>query len=171
LDQPAESGAGRIVIGGTTLANGYRTPPEPDPFAEPGWFRTDDLGTIDSSGHLRVLGRIDEAISTGGLTVMPGPVEAALIRHPAITDCAIFGVEDERLGERVVAAVVLAPGAVEPSLEDIRAHLGRSLDTTAAPRELHVVDELPRRGIGKLDRAALRVRFNGWSDFSSGYGW
>jgi O-succinylbenzoic acid--CoA ligase len=49
--------------------------------------------------------------------------------------------------------------------------LARYLDATAAPRELHVVDELPRRGIGKLDRAALRMRFNGWTDFSTGYGW
>jgi O-succinylbenzoic acid--CoA ligase len=171
LDQPAESGAGRVVIGGTTLANGYRTPPDPDPFAEPGWFRTDDVGVIDGSGQLKVLGRIDEAISTGGLTVMPAPVEAVLIRHPAIADCAIFGVEDERLGERVVAAIVLVPGSAEPALEEIKAHLERSLDATAAPREVHIVDELPRRGIGKLDRAALRMRFAGWTDFSSGYGW
>ncbi len=54
------------MIGGPTLAMGYRNPPDPDPFAEPGWFRTDDLGTVDDDGRLRVLGRVDEAISTGG---------------------------------------------------------------------------------------------------------
>lgn len=172
LDECTDSGAGRIVIGGSTLAKGYRTPPEPDPFSEPGWFRTDDLGIFDDSGRLRVLGRIDEAISTGGLTVMPALVEAALSRHPAIADCAVFGVADERLGQRVVAAVVLVPGSAEPSIEDIRTHLEPSLDSTAAPRELHVVDALPRRGgIGKLDRGALRDRFNGWADLPSGYGW
>ena len=67
-----------------------------------------------------VLGRADEAISTGGLTVMPAPVEAVLSRHPAVADCAVFGVPDERLGERVVAAVVLVSGAVEPNVDALR---------------------------------------------------
>jgi len=153
-----ESG-GRIVLGGATVAKGYRNPPDPDPFAEAGWFRTDDAGTVDESGVLRVLGRLDEAISTGGLTVLPQPVEAALATHLAITDCAIFGVPDDRLGQRVVAAIVVAPGAVAPTLADLRDHVAQSLDNTAAPRELHIVDELPRRGIGKLDRRALVTRF------------
>lgn len=149
----------RIVLGGATLAKGYRNPPDPDPFAERGWFRTDDAGTLDDSGVLRVLGRIDEAISTGGLTVLPQPVEAVLATHPAIADCAIFGLPDDRLGQRVVAAVVVTPGAQAPSVAELREHVEASLDRTAAPRELHIVDELPRRGIGKLDRRALVRRF------------
>jgi len=146
---------GRIVIGGPTLANGYRNPPDPDPFAEPGWFRTDDIGAVDDSGALSVLGRADEAISTGGLTVLPQPVEAALRTHPAVADCAVFGLADERLGQRVVAAIVLVDGYAPPSLETLRAHVTRTLDRTAAPRELHILDALPMRGIGKVDRQAL----------------
>jgi o-succinylbenzoate---CoA ligase len=146
---------GRIVIGGPTLANGYRNPPDPDPFAEPGWFRTDDIGAVDDSGVLSVLGRADEAISTGGLTVLPQPVEAALRTHPAVADCAVFGIADERLGQRVVAAIVVADGCASPSLESLRTHVMHTLDRTAAPRELHVVDALPMRGIGKVDRQAL----------------
>ena len=111
-----------------------------------------------------MLGRIDEAISTGGLTVMPAPVEAVLARHPAVADCAVFGLADDRLGERVVAAVILTPGSAEPTLEDVKTYLAQSLDATAAPRELHIVDELPRRGIGKIDRRALRARFSGGGD-------
>ena len=145
----------RIVIGGPTLAKGYRNPPDPDPFAEPGWFRTDDVGAVDDSGVLSVLGRVDDAISTGGLTVLPQPVEAALRTHPAVADCAVFGLADERLGQRVVAAVVVADGCAPPSLDTLRAHVMRTLDRTAAPRELHVVDALPMRGIGKVDRQAL----------------
>jgi O-succinylbenzoic acid--CoA ligase len=150
---------GRIVIGGATLAKGYRNPPTPDPFAEPGWFRTDDVGTLDDSGVLTVLGRADEAISTGGLTVLPQLVEAALSTHPAVAACAVFGVADERLGQRVVAAVVVAEGCAAPSLDALRAHVAGSLDSTAAPRELHMVDALPMRGIGKVDRQALIRRF------------
>nr|WP_232423381.1 o-succinylbenzoate--CoA ligase [Mycobacterium sp. 155] len=157
---------GRILLGGATLAKGYRNPvrtrgamgSSPNPFAEPGWFRTDDLGVVDDAGVLRVLGRVDDAISTGGLTVLPQLVESALATHPAIAECAVFGVADERLGQRVVAAVVLA-SATTPTLTELRAHIAQTLDPTAAPREIHVVDELPRRGIGKLDRRALATRF------------
>lgn len=155
---------GRIVIGGATVAKGYRNPVDPDPFAEPGWFKTDDVGVIDDAGGLTVLGRVDDAISTGGLTVLPQPVEAALCTHPAVSDCAVFGLADDRLGQRVVAAIVLRDGSTAPSLDALRAHLARTLDATAAPRELHIVDALPRRGIGKVDRPALVRRFGGASD-------
>jgi len=152
---------GRVVLGGATLAKGYRNPVDPDPFAEPGWFRTDDVGSVDDSGVLTVLGRVDDAISTGGLTVLPQLVEAAVASHDAVAECVVFGVADERLGQRVVAAVVLAPGSTAPTLADIRAHVATTLDVTAAPREVHVVDEIPRRGIGKVDRRALAARLSG----------
>lgn len=159
---------GRIVLGGATLAKGYRSPPEaqgrrhsasaPNPFAEAGWFRTDDAGSIDAFGVLSVHGRLDEGISTGGLTVLPQVVEAVLAEHPAVAQCAVFGVPDELLGQRVVAAVVAA--GQPPSLAELRAHVAAALDATAAPRELHIVDELPVRGIGKVDRRALAERFS-----------
>ena len=152
---------GRIVLGGSTLAKGYRNPVLPDPFAERGWFRTDDIGEVSQSGRLTVLGRADDAISTGGLTVMPQPVEAALVEHPSIAECAVFGLPDDRLGQRVVAAVVLAPGHDAPTPAELRGHVAATLDATAAPREIHIVDELPRRGIGKVDRRALIARFSG----------
>jgi O-succinylbenzoic acid--CoA ligase len=144
-----------VVLGGATLAKGYRNPVRPDPFVEPGWFRTDDIGAVDDSGVLRVLGRVDDAISTGGLTVLPQLVEAALATHPSLAECAVFGVADERLGQRVVAAVVVAPSAQPPTLAELRAHVAQTLDLTAAPRELKILNELPRRGIGKVDRQRL----------------
>ena len=147
------------MIGGATLAKGYRNPVEPDPFAEPGWFRTDDFGAVDDSSELTVLGRADDAISTGGLTVLPQPVEAALATHAAVDDCAVFGVADDRLGQRVATAIVVAAGCRPPTLAELRSHVARTLPATAAPRELHVVDALPRRGIGKIDRRALAQRF------------
>jgi O-succinylbenzoic acid--CoA ligase len=149
---------GRVVLGGATVAKGYRNPVSPDPFIEPGWFRTDDLGAVSDSGVLSILGRVDDAISTGGLTVLPHLVETALATHPAVAECAVFGVADERLGQRVVAAIVVA-GPCAPTLAELRAHVATTLDATAAPREIHLVDELPRRGIGKVDRAALITQF------------
>ncbi|MGV0644530.1 o-succinylbenzoate--CoA ligase [Mycolicibacterium sp. XJ2546] len=155
----ATSNGGRVVLGGATLAKGYRNPVHPDPFAEPGWFRTDDLGTVDHSGRLTILGRVDEAISTGGLTVLPQLVETALASHPAVTECAVFGVPDERLGQRVAAAVVVVAGQTAPTVAELRVHVAQTLDVTAAPREVHEVASLPRRGIGKVDRRALAARF------------
>ena len=150
---------GRIVLGGATLAKGYRNPPDPDPFAERGWFHTDDVGAVDDSGVLTVIGRVDDAVSTGGLTVMPQLVESALASHVSVADCAVFGVADDRLGQRVVAAVVVPHGCTPPTLAELRSHVAQTLDLTAAPREVHIVDELPRRGIGKLDRRELAARF------------
>ncbi len=159
IDDTDASGQGRIVIGGATLARGYRNPPHPDPFAEPGWFRTDDIGAFDDAGRLAVLGRADDAISSGGLTVMPSMVERALARHPAVAECAVFGVPDDRLGQRVVAAVVPTAPPDPPTLDELRDVVGETLDRTAAPREVVVVAELPRRGIGKIDYRALREQY------------
>lgn len=150
---------GRVILGGPTLAKGYRNPVSPDPFTEPGWFRTDDVGGLDDSGVLRILGRVDDAVSTGGLTVFPQLVEAALATHPAVAESGVFGVADDRLGQRVVAAVVLTPGHRAPTVAELRDHVSKTLDATAAPRDVHVVDALPRRGIGKLDRRELTTRF------------
>lgn len=150
---------GRIALGGCTVAKGYRNRVDPNPFAEPGWFRTQDVGVVDDSGRLSVLGRLDDAISTGGLTVLPQLVEAALTSHLAVGECAVFGVTDARLGQRVVAAVVLSPGRDAPTLGELRSHVAARLNVTAAPRELHIVEELPRRGIGKVDRRALAARY------------
>lgn len=160
IEDPGPAGEGRIVIGGATLAKGYRNPSPsgPDPFGEPGWYQTDDIGRFDDSGRLTVLGRGDESINTGGLVVMPGAVEAVVSRHPAVADCAVFGVADDQLGQRVVVAVVAAT-PVPPTLAELRDFVAEFLDRTAAPRQLHLVDELPRRGIGKLDRQALHQRF------------
>jgi O-succinylbenzoic acid--CoA ligase len=149
---------GRIALGGPTLASGYRNPVDPSPFGD-GWFLTDDIGAMDDSRTLRVLGRVDDTIATGGLKVLPVLVESALASHPSIAECAVFGVPDERLGQRVVVAVVLAPGAAAPTIAELRQHISLTLAATAAPREVHVLAELPRRGIGKLDRPALAARF------------
>jgi o-succinylbenzoate---CoA ligase len=151
----------RVWLGGSTLASGYRGIPDHPAFAEPGWFRTDDAGLSDN-GVLRILGRLDEAISTGGLTVVPQVVEAVLIEHPAVREVAVIGVPDDRLGQRV-AAVVVPAGPSAPTLDELRKHTGSALDPTAAPRELHVVDALPVRGPGKVDRRALVERFSGQS--------
>ncbi|WP_280357614.1 AMP-binding enzyme, partial [Nocardia otitidiscaviarum] len=146
---------GRVMLGGTTLANGYRGLPDHPAFAEPGWFRTEDAGTYEN-GVLTISGRLDEAIMTGGLLVIPQVVEAVLATHPAVGECVVLGLPDERLGQRVAVAVVPAVGATPPTLDELREHVMKELDAIAAPRELAVLDDLPLRGPGKPDRMKLR---------------
>lgn len=144
----------RILLGGEMLATGYRNMPDHPAFAEPGWFRTDDAGVLQD-GVLRVLGRLDEAISTGGLLVIPQVVEAVLATHPAVSECVVLGLPDDRLGQRVALAVVAVPGSA-PTLDELREHVLAELDAVAAPRELTLVDDIPLLGPGKPDRSALR---------------
>ena len=156
IDEPTE-GVGRVILGGPMIAHGYRNLPDHPAFTEPVWFRTDDLGRVDA-GVLSIVGRADEAISTGGLTVIPQVVEAAILDDPSVAECAVLGLPDERLGERVVAVVVPAPDrSIRTTL--LTGAVAERLGRHAAPREVIVVDELPRRGPGKVDRRALRSRY------------
>jgi o-succinylbenzoate---CoA ligase len=148
---------GRVLLGGPMLAKGYRGLPDHPAFAEPGWFRTDDAGVFED-GVLRITGRLDEAIMTGGLVVIPQVVEAVLVNHPAISEVVVLGLPDDRLGQRVAVAVVPVAGATAPTLEELRDYVVAELDAVAAPRELTLVDEIPMRGPGKPDRIRLRER-------------
>ncbi|MFE3321418.1 o-succinylbenzoate--CoA ligase [Nocardia sp. NPDC059195] len=145
---------GRVILGGAMIARGYRNLPDHPAFAEPGWFRTEDAGSFED-GVLSISGRLDEAIMTGGLLVIPQVVEAVLANHPGIRECIVLGLPDERLGQRVAVAIVPAPGTA-PTLDELRAHVVAELDSIAAPRELAVLSEIPLRGPGKPDRTALR---------------
>jgi O-succinylbenzoic acid--CoA ligase len=139
------------------LASGYRGMPAHPAFARPGWFATSDAGRFDG-GLLAVLGRLDGGICTGGLTVAPEVVAEALLQHPQVRDCAVIGVPDARLGERVAAAVVPS-GAHGPTLAELREHVAALVSSHAAPRELKVVAAIPRTGLGKVDHQALRRLF------------
>lgn len=147
---------GRIVVGGPTLLRRYRGDADATAaaFDDAGRFVTSDLGRIGADGRLEVLGRADDAITTGGETVMPLAVERVLATHPAVGEAAVVGRPDPEWGERVVAVVV--PRGAPPALEDLRAHVRGTLPPWAAPRELVLVERLPRTISGKVRRVELR---------------
>ena len=146
----------RILLGGDVLAAGYLNAPAHPAFGDPGWFRTDDAGVF-ADGVLTVTGRLDEAITSAGLTVVPQVVESVLERVPGVRACAVVGLPDERLGQRVAVAVVPGAGPA-PTLAALRSAAEAQLGAKAAPREMFLLDELPLRGIGKIDRRALLAR-------------
>jgi o-succinylbenzoate---CoA ligase len=150
---------GRIELSGPVVARGYRgRPADPAFHVDPDgtrWFRTDDVGEAELDGTLRVLGRRDDVVVTGGLKVAPFLVEAALADHPGVQHVVVVGVPDQDWGERVVAVVVPHRGA-EPLLEDLHRAVSERVASYAAPRQLVLVDSIPVIGPGKPDRAALR---------------
>ena len=145
---------GEIQLGGPTLLRGYRDGSSAGLTAD-GWLPTGDAGRLDGDGRLHVQGRLDDLIVTGGENVWPGDVEAALRSHPSVADCAVFGRPDPSWGQRVVAAVIPRDRGAPPTLEVLRAHVGALLGRHQAPRELLLVDSLPRTALGKVRRAGL----------------
>lgn len=148
---------GRIRIRGPVLFSGYRL--RPDLTAEcldDGWFVTSDYGEL-ADGRLRVLGRADDAVVTGGQKVVTGAVAALLAEHDAVKEVAVVGRPDPEWGERVVAVVVPADPAAPPLLDELRAFCKERLPAYAAPRDLEIVPALPLLPNGKPDLAALRA--------------
>lgn len=147
---------GRIRIAGPMLFSGYRLRPDLTAAATEGdWFVTSDLGEL-KDGRLRVLGRADDVINTGGEKVVAGVVAEVLRAHPAVADVAVVGRPDPEWGEKVVAVAVPADPAAPPTLETLRALVKDRLPAHAAPKELLVLPRLPLLPNGKPDLQALR---------------
>ncbi|HEY8455042.1 MAG TPA: o-succinylbenzoate--CoA ligase [Actinopolymorphaceae bacterium] len=165
LDDRDGSGQGRIRIGGPVVFAGYRL--RPDLTAQAlvdGWHVTDDVGRWTTDGRLEVLRRIDDVVISGGVNVPLPAVDQAVGSFPGVAEAAAVGVPDPEWGARIVAYVVLQPGAPVPALADVRAHVAAHHPVAYAPRELIVVDALPVLSSGKLDRAALVAAASGRSD-------
>jgi o-succinylbenzoate---CoA ligase len=151
-------GDGGIQLRGPTVMRGYLDDAEATTraFTDGGWLRAGDAGWIDGEGRLRVAGRLDDLINTGGEKVWPAEVEAVLQGHPGVAEVAIVGRPDPEWGQRVVAYVVPSDPTAPPSLEALRDHVALSLPRHSAPRQLVLVPEgLPRTPSGKVRRAAL----------------
>jgi O-succinylbenzoic acid--CoA ligase len=144
-----------VELSGPVLAHGYRLDPAATEAAfRDGWFRTRDAGSLSPDGTLTVHGRLDDMVISGGVNVSPQAVEGVLREHPSIADAVVTGLPDPEWGQRVVAAVVPAAGAV-PELGVLRPWVAGRLGAAAAPRELHVVDAVPTLHTGKPDRRAV----------------
>lgn len=146
--------SGRISLAGPVLASGYLGRPEltAEAFAD-GWFRTSDLGRWHD-GRLRVLGRADDVITTGGEKVHPAAVERVLMAQPGVRAACVIGLPDPEWGQLVAAALVLAePDAATRT--ELDAAVRDELGAPSVPKLLRALPELPLRGIGKPDRAEV----------------
>jgi long-chain acyl-CoA synthetase len=147
---------GELEIRGPIVMKGYYRNPEATAAAiSEGWFRTGDIAERDEDGFYYIVDRKKDMVLRGGYSVYPREVEEVLYRHPAVSEAAVIGVPDERLGEELKAFVVLKPG-MDPApaalVEFCRAHLA----AYKYPRIIELVEQLPRGPTGKLLRRTLR---------------
>lgn len=153
-DEPAsspDSALGAVLLRAPMLLRCYRD--GTDPRRADGWFDTGDLGRRRADGRLHVEGRRGDLIITGGENVWPEPVEEVLTSHPHVADVGVAGVDDEEWGQRVTAFVVAA--GAPPTLADLRAHVAAALPVFCAPKEIHLVERIPRTALGKVQRHLL----------------
>ncbi|GAA4016925.1 long-chain fatty acid--CoA ligase [Sphingomonas swuensis] len=158
--EPGETG--EITVRGPQVMAGYwrRDLGRPEPLPG-GWLHTGDLGHVEPGGYLRIVDRSKDMINVGGFKVFPSQVEAALMKDPAVKECLVIAVPDERVGERPKAYVVLkevAEGHEVPRVEQLLENLSRLVGKHERPAALEILDDLPRTLIGKPDRKALTKR-------------
>jgi fatty acid CoA ligase FadD36 len=143
----------RLLVRGPTMFDGYLGRPDATAaaFTEDGWYRTGDVAVIDGDGMHRIVGREStDLIKSGGYRVGAGEVETALLGYPGVTEAAVVGLPDDDLGQRIVAFVV---GDVGP--DELIDYVAQQLSVHKRPREVRVVDALPRNAMGKVLKKEL----------------
>jgi non-ribosomal peptide synthetase component E (peptide arylation enzyme) len=150
---------GEIAAQGPSVHLGYHKNPTANAelFTADGWFRTGDLGQLDSAGNLKIVGRLKEMINRGGKKFFPREIEEILYTHPKILLAAIVGVPDPRLGERNCLCVI-PRGGERITLEEVVTFLKDQVATYKLPEMLEIVDELPFTPTGKIQRHVLARR-------------
>jgi len=149
---------GSIYVRNDTQFDGYTSGTNNDFHA--GFMSSGDVGYLDDAGRLFVVGRDDEMIVSGGENVYPIEVEKTLAAHPEVAEAAVIGVDDEQYGQRLAAFVVLTPGA-GATPDTLKQHVRENLANYKVPREITVLDELPRGSTGKILRNELQSRVGG----------
>ncbi|MBO0677985.1 bile acid CoA ligase [Mycolicibacterium sp. S2-37] len=152
---------GSIFVRSGTLFDGYTSGATKD--FHDGFMSSGDIGYLDENGRLFVVGRDDEMIVSGGENVYPIEVEKTLAAHPAVAEAAVLGVDDEKYGQRLAAFVVPAAGS-SIGVDELKQHVRDNLANYKVPRDILVLDELPRGNTGKVLRKDLREHLEGSTD-------
>jgi fatty-acyl-CoA synthase len=150
--EAAAGGVGELLVRGPNVAGCYW--PDLPSCDGQGWFHSGDLASQAPDGSFTIVGRSKDLIISGGENIHPAEVEAVLSEHPAIAECAVFGVVDLEWGEAVAAAIVVAPGHSLSEL-DLQAHLAGRLARFKHPRRWLWLSSLPKTALGKVQRSCL----------------
>jgi fatty acid CoA ligase FadD36 len=146
---------GRLQVRGPMMFDGYLNRPEAttEAFDADGWYRTGDVAVVDSQGMHRIVGRESvDLIKSGGYRIGAGEIETSLLGHPGVREAAVVGLPDEDLGQRIVAFVV---GSSELKADELINYVAQELSVHKRPREVRIVDALPRNAMGKVLKKQL----------------
>jgi acyl-CoA synthetase (AMP-forming)/AMP-acid ligase II len=150
---------GEVIARGPNVMSGYyRRPEETAAMLRNGWLRTGDIATVDDEGYIYIVDRKKDLIISGGENISPREVEDVLYQHPAIAECSVIGIPDQKWGEQVKAVIVLKPSAQA----DEAALIDFCRDRLAGykrPRSISFVNSLPKDPLGKIQKRVLRQQF------------
>jgi acyl-CoA synthetase (AMP-forming)/AMP-acid ligase II len=152
---------GEIVIRGSLVMRGYYRDAEATAAASAhGWHHTGDIGYLDEDNYLYIVDRAKDMVITGGFNVYSTEVEQAVMRHPAVRDCAVVGLPDEKWGERLTAVVQLHAGEeLDPAA--LKAFVKERLGGVKTPKQVEVWDDLPRSKVGKVLKSEIKQTLRG----------
>ena len=152
---------GELEVRGPWVARAYyQSPGSADRFSPDGWFRTGDIVTIDARGYVDIQDRSKDLIKSGGEWISSVALENSLMAHPAVAEAAVIAIPDERWSERPMAVIVLKPSKTATP-DELREHLAPHFAKWWLPDSYEFVDEIPKTGVGKFRKTALRERFAG----------
>ncbi|MFH2075762.1 MAG: long-chain-fatty-acid--CoA ligase, partial [Pseudomonadota bacterium] len=157
-----EKEVGEIIVKGDTVTKGYwKLPEETAKSIRDGWLYTGDMAVMDEEGYVTIVDRRKDMIITGGENVYSTEVEHTLYQHPAVLECAVVGVPDEKWGEAVKGIVVLKP-ARESTEEELIRFCKERITRYKAPKSIDFISALPKTGSGKIEKKKLRDKY--WPD-------
>lgn len=133
----------------------YKIGTTPDHFTEDGWLRTGDMATINSEGFMQIVDRAKSIIRSGGESIPSIPLESFLLKHPQVLEVSVVGIPDKTWGERPIAVVILDEGVNEDIIQLLKQHLATEFPKFWIPDRFVVVDEIPKTGVGKIDKNAI----------------
>jgi fatty-acyl-CoA synthase len=149
---------GEIVVQGSLVMAGYyKNPAASEEASQHGWHHTGDIGYLDDDNYLFIVDRAKDMIITGGFNVYSAEVEQTLMEHPAVQDCAVIGLPDDKWGERVTAVLQLRPGQNVTTTE-LREFVKSRLGSVKTPKQLEIWPDLPRSKIGKVLKTEVKTR-------------
>jgi len=151
---------GELECRGAWVTGAYYKDNAPEKFHD-GWLRTGDVGTLDAEGFVRLTDRAKDVIKSGGEWISSMELENIIMAHPAVAEAAVFGVPDDRWGERPLAAVVLRPDAPPVTPDELRAFLGAQVPRWQLPERWAFIAEVPKTSVGKFQKTTLREQYAG----------
>jgi len=150
---------GEIVVSGALVMDGYHeNPAATAEMSRFGWHHTGDVGYVDKEGYFYIVDRKRDMIISGGFNIYPSEIEQVLWTHPAVQDCAVIGIPDEKWGEAVKAIVELKP-EMKAEPDELIALCKKELGGVKAPKTVEIWQALPRSAVGKVLKREIRARF------------